>query len=64
MHLTVCRSSTTGLLRPFHFVPGVICWRQYGRNHDERDYWYMDFYMDSCVTDAGMELSPPLKTGG
>jgi hypothetical protein len=32
--------------------------------HDERDYWYMDFYMDSCVTDAGMELSQPLKPGG
>jgi hypothetical protein len=29
--------------------------------HDGRDYWYMDFYMDSCVTDAGMELSPPLS---
>ncbi len=22
-------------------------------------YRYLDFYMDSCVTDAGMELSPP-----
>lgn len=27
---------------------------------DGRDRKYMDFYMDSCVVEAGMELSPPL----
>ena len=27
---------------------------------DGRGYGYMHFYMDSCVTDAGMALSPPL----
>jgi hypothetical protein len=25
-----------------------------------RGYDYMHFYMDSCLTDAGMALSPPL----
>ena len=27
---------------------------------DNRDYWYMDFYMDCCIEDAGIQLSPPL----
>jgi len=27
---------------------------------DGRDYEYMDFYMDCCVEDAGVRLSPPL----
>ena len=26
---------------------------------DGRDYSYMDFYMDSCVEDLGIALSPP-----
>ena len=26
--------------------------------HDRRGYGYMDFYMDSCVEDAGLTLSP------
>ena len=31
---------------------------------DRRDYSYMDFYMDSCVEDAGLELSPPVSSSG
>lgn len=29
-------------------------------DEDGRDYSYMDFYMDSCIEDSGIELSPPL----
>lgn len=29
---------------------------------DGRDYSYMNFYMDSCLVDAGIELSPPLSS--
>ena len=45
---------------------GTFSWRGWGgllaeiwSAADGRTYTYMDFYMDSCVTDAGMELSPP-----
>jgi len=29
---------------------------------DRRDYSYMDFYMDCCLEDAGIELSPPVSS--
>ena len=45
---------------------GRFTWRAWGHllaaiwsAEDRCTYTYMDFYMDSCVTDAGMELSPP-----
>jgi hypothetical protein len=31
---------------------------------DGRRYGYMDFYMDSCVEDAGIKLSPPIDRPG